>query len=46
MKFKTVEEAEDYYIGNLSATNNMHGEEDARMDRWLEDQEIEETKNQ
>lgn len=42
MKFKTVEEAENFYIGNFAATNNSKGEEDAMMDRWVEAQEIEE----
>lgn len=42
MKFKTYDEAENYYIGNLSATNNMHGEEDAKMERWVMEQEIDE----
>jgi len=42
MNFKTIEEAEDYYMSNLASTNNSHEEEDSKMDRWLEDQNIEE----
>jgi hypothetical protein len=42
MNFKTVEEAENYYMSHLAQTNNAHEEEDAKMDRWLEDQEIDE----
>ena len=42
MKFNTIKEAEDYYFENLARTNNMHGEEDARLDRFIEEQEISE----
>lgn len=42
MKFKTYDEAEDYYMGNLAATNNMHDEETAKMERWVMEQEINE----
>jgi hypothetical protein len=42
MKFKTIEEAEDYYMSSLATTNNAHEEEDDKLDRWLEEQEIEE----
>lgn len=42
MNFKTIEEAEDYYMSNLARTNNSKGEEDSRMERWLEDQQIDE----
>ena len=45
MKFKTFKEAEDYYFYNLAQTNNMHGEEQKRLDRWMEEQEIEEIIN-
>jgi len=40
--FKTYKEAEDYFIGNLSATNNMHGEEDNKMENWVMKQNIDE----
>jgi hypothetical protein len=42
MHFKTYKEAGDYYIGNLSATNNMHGEEDNKMENWVMEQNIDE----
>ncbi len=42
MKFKTLQEAEDYYFSNFARTNNMHDEETASLERWLEDQEINE----
>lgn len=44
MKFKTIKKAEDYYFEKISRTNNMHGEEDKRLDNWLDEQEIEEIK--
>ncbi len=44
MVFKTIKQAEDYFMGHYAQTNNMHGEEDARLDRWVEEQEIEELK--
>lgn len=45
-RFKTVEEAEEYFMGKYAYTNNMHGEEDERLERWLSEQDIEETKGQ
>ena len=42
-KFKTIEEAENYYMSRYAKTNNMHDEETAKMERWLETQNIEET---
>ena len=44
MNFKTIEEAENYYIEKYALTDNSKGEEDARMDRWIEDQDIDEVK--
>ena len=40
MKFETIQEAEDYYFANLAKTNNMHGEEDASLERCINSVEI------
>lgn len=45
-RFKTIQEAEEYYMGKFANTNNMHGEEDEMLERWLSEQEIEEVKGQ
>jgi hypothetical protein len=42
MKFKTYNEAEEYYFSNIAKTNNMHGEESANLENWLGEQNIEE----
>lgn len=42
MVFKSFQEAEEYYFENLAKTNNMHDEEESALERWLENQEIEE----
>ena len=50
MKFKTIKEATEYYFSKIdqtnysynAKTNNSHDEEEARLDSWLEEQEIEE----
>lgn len=44
-KFKTIKEAEDYYMATIAKNNNMHGEIESRLERWLEEQDIEEVKN-
>jgi hypothetical protein len=41
MHFKTYKEAEDYYL-TFSVTNNMHGEEDNKMENWVMEQEVDE----
>lgn len=42
MEFKTIQEAEEYFMGKFAYTNNAHNEEDSRMERWLSEQKIEE----
>lgn len=41
--FQTLEDAESYYFTYLAQTNNMHGEEDSRLNSWLDKQKIAET---
>lgn len=41
MKFNTLIEAEEYFKDNFTQSDDVDKEE-ARMERWLEDQEIEE----
>jgi hypothetical protein len=42
MKFETYREAEQFYFAHFAQTNNAHNEEDARLEMWLSQQEIEE----
>ena len=44
MKFKSIDEATKYFFSKIALTNNSHNEEEARLDKWLGEQEIEEIK--